>query len=259
MSIDTVLGIIGTLLGIIGILAGYIFYLKGKREKDPCYSVDEVNLIRGYSSIFRDLKIRYKRKPIENLTITKLVFWNNGMETIDGADIQTTHPLMIFALEDGVMLDIKLLKSTNLANNFSTVLDEKGRFALLFFDYLNSKDGAVIQVIHTGISIVNLVITGEIKGVRKIQYKTKREALHSRVATIIMTVWMIIVLLLSGFSTFMWIRGDTSDLGPGILAVSTLIILFFAIVYQIRKSRDVARIPKELSIFEKADESFEKQ
>ena len=83
MTIDTILGIAGAVIGVLGIVTGYVFYLKSKREKEPCYSEDDVNLIKGYSSIFKDLSIKYQRKPIENLTVSKLVFWNNGNEIID--------------------------------------------------------------------------------------------------------------------------------------------------------------------------------
>ena len=80
---------------------------------------------------------------------------------------------MILAQGDTVILDVKILKSSNIANGFSTTLAEDGTFALLSFDYLNSKDGVVLQVIHTGVSLVSFIITGEIKGVKEIKYKMK--------------------------------------------------------------------------------------
>mgnify|MGYP001766436755 CR=1 FL=1 len=78
--------IIGVTIGIIGIVIGifgsYYFYRKSLREKAPCWVIRSNNLVNGFSSKVQNLQVLFKGNQVENLTISKVVFWNNGKETI---------------------------------------------------------------------------------------------------------------------------------------------------------------------------------
>jgi hypothetical protein len=171
MGIDTIIGIVGLVLAVIGLLTGYIFYRKGIKAKEPCYDEKSINLINGYSTQYEDLKIKYKEKDIENLSVSKILFWNNGSETIDKTDTLEDLPITICANEEKEVeiLDVKVLETNNFASDFSAVLLNGGRFAVLSFEYLDSQDGAIIQAIHTGTgAISDLFLIGRIKGAKKL-------------------------------------------------------------------------------------------
>ena len=256
MSIDTILGIAGTFLGVVGIATGYIFYLRGKREKEPCYSISEVNLIKGYSSALKDLKIKYKRKPIENLTVGKVAFWNNGKETINKDDIDTALPPMLLAQDNTIILDVKILETTNPANRFSVTLAEDGKSALIWFDYLNNNDGALLQVIHTGISYANYIVYGKIKGVKNIKYKMKKDSFFwldgwFSLFIALGIISFAIIFMVKPMSTATPLANLVLSLVMGILG---LILFGFWGYLAISRAKHEAKIPKELQMFYKEDD-----
>ena len=97
MNVDIIIAIAGALFGFI---TSYIFYRIQKRRRELCWSIDSTNLIKGFSSLFEKLDVQYGGQKIENLTVSKIVFWNNGNETIDGRDIAV--PPHVYAREDDI-------------------------------------------------------------------------------------------------------------------------------------------------------------
>jgi len=83
------------LLALLGIIFAFVFYIKSRRSKKPFYSLKSVNIIRDFSSVLSDLEIKYQNESVKNLTITKIVFWNGGNETIRNNDIASANPITI--------------------------------------------------------------------------------------------------------------------------------------------------------------------
>jgi hypothetical protein len=155
-------------LAIVSISLAIFFYLKGQRRREPCWSIRNEALIKGFSSRFEGLSISYKEHNVENLSISKIVFWNSGRVTIDGRDIADANKLR-FVSRNGVdILDASVIASTLPANQFevSQINDSE---AELSFDYLDESHGGVIQIIHTGTSSDNIKLEGNIKGVKLIR------------------------------------------------------------------------------------------
>jgi len=172
MQTDTIIGIIIGMIGVaIGILASYYFYRRSLRVKEPTWAIRTTNIIQGYSSKFNDLQVIYKGENIENLTVSRIIFWNEGAETIDRQDILTANQVRIVALEGIKLLDVKLLASNNPSSQFSVQHAADKGCAYFNFDYLDQKQGAVVQVVHNGISSKDVDVTGDIKGVRTLRRK----------------------------------------------------------------------------------------
>jgi hypothetical protein len=66
------------------------------------------------------------------------------------------------------ILDVKVVSSNNKANQFTCTLAQDGD-AEVDFEYLDRGHGAVIQVIHTGLSSDDITMVGQIKGVSAIK------------------------------------------------------------------------------------------
>jgi hypothetical protein len=113
----------------------------------------------------------YAGKPIENLTVTKVAFWNAGKETIHSNDIASADPLVVKIKNDHEMLNAKVTYSKNPANQFSISDIKNQKQFTLQFDYLDKDEGAIIQILHTGISGEDIDVTGTVKGVGKLHRK----------------------------------------------------------------------------------------
>ena len=102
------------------------------------------------------------------------MLWNAGEETLTAADITTSDPLRI-TISDAKILDASILQTNNPSAQFQIEVSQSGDAIFIHFDYLNHLDGAVAQIIHTGISSAHLSVHGAIKGVKTIsKYTNKR-------------------------------------------------------------------------------------
>jgi hypothetical protein len=167
--------VIGATVGVIGILIGivvsYYFYKKSLRVKEPCWAIRSNNLIEGYSATLDNLQVLYKDNIIQNLTISKILFWNNGKETIEHKDTETINHLRIGGEEGVRFLDAKILTNNNESSQCKVELVDTGDSIYLNFDYLDHKQGCVVQVVHTGTSSRDISILGDIKGVTSLRKK----------------------------------------------------------------------------------------
>ena len=158
-------------IAIIGIVLAYVFYRKGHRSKEPCWSVRNNVLVEGYSSKIGKLDIRFQDEQVENLSIARIAFWNQGAETLDRHDIETINPLRIEADEEIEILDVSVSLTNSSSSQFETELVNDRKSAKLDFAYLDKGQGAIVQIIHTGIKESDIQIVGDIKSVKEIKKK----------------------------------------------------------------------------------------
>lgn len=151
-------------VGIFGILLAIRSYFVPWKRKQPCFSITSNNLISDFTSQLKPLKITFSNKKIENLTVTKIAFWNAGRQTIDNSDIPENEQITIKTNEHYQILDSVFLYKTE-RNDVSKILSRNRKELLLKFDYFDKDDGVVMQIIHTGKSDQSLSIRGKVKGV----------------------------------------------------------------------------------------------
>lgn len=159
-----IIGLAGLFLAVFSIVLAIIFYRRSQRFKEPCWAIKNIVLIEGYSTKISDLEVTYKDQRIENLSVSRIVIWNEGKETIDGKDIAQANPLRISTLDDVHILDAKVIATNNPSSQFDVLDDEK--VALLKFDYIDHKQGGVLQLVHTGNKSTDLILEGDIKGAK---------------------------------------------------------------------------------------------
>lgn len=162
-------GITSFIIGLLGVVLAYVFYRLGRKSKNPCWDLTSYNLISGFSKKLPQLDIKYSGQPVENLTISRLRFWNAGLETIDVSDIADAAPLKIVPNNAITLLDVKLLVENSESSRFliSTAPDQSAAF--LNFDFVDKGEGCVIQVIHTGKTSEDIRFSGTIKGAGNIE------------------------------------------------------------------------------------------
>lgn len=154
-------------LALLGIILAIIFFIRSRRTKEPRYAIRSTNLMRNFTSRFKALEMTYAGEQISNLTATKLAFWNNGKDTINGRDIAVADPLMVKVKDEYKILDSGVLCAKNAANQFSIKRADDGSHVLIQFDYLDEDEGGVIQLLHTGKSSDDIEVCGTIKGAGK--------------------------------------------------------------------------------------------
>ncbi len=171
MTTETFLAYSGIVLGILGIVIGaiisYYFYKRSIRVKEPVYAIRSINIITGSKSKYENLRILYFKKEVENFTVSKILFYNRGSETITRKDIETGYPIRVLT-KDCQLLDASVLQVNKPSNNFGLLWHESGQFVYIDFDYLDKNQGAVIQLVHDGLSSDDLTIEGDIMGVQKL-------------------------------------------------------------------------------------------
>lgn len=159
------INIIFLLFALIGISLSIIFYLKSKRDKQLCFVKGSFNIIGVRAILIEKLKFFYDDKKIDNLTATKIAFWNRGNETIDENDIAPKDPVKLSVNEKYKILDARILYQTKDANNFKIIINTNDREIIITFDFLTKNQGVIIQLLHTGFRNDDIKLSGTIKGV----------------------------------------------------------------------------------------------
>ena len=159
-------------LAIFAIVLAVIFYIRSQKYKIPCFEEKSYTIIEGLQKSLEGLEVHYKSTVQERITVTKVIFWNDGKETIDKADTVEKDPLRIDVPSSIDVLDIQVIdvssdsNSVDIGDAFSA--NNKKTYPLSF-EYLDHNEYFVIQIIHNGASRERFGIKGKIKGVKKLE------------------------------------------------------------------------------------------
>jgi hypothetical protein len=156
------------ILSLIGIVLAILFYFKSRRKKSIMYYFKSDLLIQDFIQKIKGLTIKFFEKNINELTVTKIVFWNNGTETINANDIPTNDKFSIIIANDYDILDVSIINIINITNDINFFISENGKEININFEYLDKSDGFILQILHTGTCSENFVINGTIKSFGKI-------------------------------------------------------------------------------------------
>lgn len=227
-------------LGIVGIFLAIFFYFKGKKNRIPIFSIRSYNLVNELSGKIQKLEVLYSGKKINNLTISKIAFWNDGHETIKTQDIAPADPIKILIDDKFEIFEAEILE-TKEANNFELIdLDNKSK--IISFDFLAHNEGAILKVIHSGKSSEDISIVGTIIGSnRPKEFNSKffiKFPLMNRKFFIV--GYFIIILLFSYIITI------ENDFIIKIFFSIYLFILIISIIYLIKTKE----LPRQFTLFD---------
>jgi hypothetical protein len=168
LSDSYTLTIISIILAIISIGIAFYFYFRSQKMKLPAYALRSVNLIQNLVGKFEKIEMYYSGDRIENLTASKVAFWNEGKDTINYSDVAPANPIEIFVQEGLKILDAKIIFEKNPVNQFKVEISTDRSFTKLIFDYIDQDEGIIVQLLHTGNTKSDIGIRGSIKGVKEI-------------------------------------------------------------------------------------------
>ncbi|GIO34662.1 MULTISPECIES: hypothetical protein [Paenibacillus] len=157
-------GWFGTLIGIVGILVSIYFYRKDKIGARLDYQMAELKIL-DHNNLALGMTVNYFDKPITRLIKTQIVIWNSGQKTIDGNEIVIDDQLK-FSFDSSEVLSCNIVLPSREINKCVVKKDEMYLNSFYFnFDFLDPKDGAVIEILHTGEEVYPK-FSGSIKGMK---------------------------------------------------------------------------------------------
>jgi hypothetical protein len=151
---------------IVGVLLSIYFYFIGKRERRPYYFLKSNNIVKKAHEMIPGLKLHFAGygEDLFDFTVTKLVFWNKGRETIRKEDVASADPIKVNANDGALILSASILFQSNAANQFRCVVNKEKSAATLAFDYLDHGQCVVLEIAHTGTKKEDISLSGLVKG-----------------------------------------------------------------------------------------------
>ncbi|GAG15865.1 unnamed protein product, partial [marine sediment metagenome] len=113
----------------------------------------------------KEIKLSFGDREIQNVYRTKLTFLNNGTDIIDKQDI--VSPLQFELNNSEILIEPIIISKSRDEIRFSATRNVEKNSVLLGFEYLDNKDGGMIEIIHT--EYEELKIHHNIKGAKKIE------------------------------------------------------------------------------------------
>lgn len=254
-AINYIFGIIGTILGIVGI----ILTVRSIKKKEPVFSIKSINIISNYASLFDHLTVSYKGERVENFTVSAVLFFNRGVEALDGDDIARLNPLRIIG-ENCNILNSQVLAVNNPSSGFTANFDKIRGTIDIAFDYLNHNDGAVVSIIHTGISSQNIDVVGdmkEVKGLRRVPTHLMKIARPINFRNVVAGAALVLLAFISAFGLLVTFLNFEGLLWGAAFYVGSLsiVVLIVGLGRFITLSRSTT-IPRGLEIFDSDYHAF---
>ncbi|MEX5393819.1 hypothetical protein ACVH7R_11000 [Acinetobacter baumannii] len=266
LNISWVGVIITLVISIFAIILSVFLYFKSKQKYSLNHYVSSTLLInKNDTEKPEEVEILFAGKSVDKLYKTLIYIWNSGNLTIRRTDLETIDKLRLSIENNTEVLSIKIIQVTRDVINFSIDNQIDSKNHEIKFDYLDPKDGAVIEVFHTG-DLNDLKLKGIVIGIPEIIGGKQANKLNKQIANMVFESTSLIitktrlfgvVISMTGiamfiFSGYLHFNPDfklTHSLSDGLaLGLGGLIYLFFGIALLYTNKR---KFPKELELKEK--------
>lgn len=181
-EVSLLLGIIGLLLTIYGV----IITIRSATKISLSYSITGNNLIQDFTEKLNGLELKFKDQNVRNLTITKMVIWNSGNASIRKTDLVESDRLRICVPNDINILDFDIIQVNESSNEFNLTVNAQNvietKEVRVNFNYIDKKQGCVLQILHNSPDYRAVSLTGKIIGVgklKKVKYKDPKNYLSN--------------------------------------------------------------------------------
>lgn len=185
---------------IIGV-PSFLYAIATHKRIQISYADSSLPVIEKGTSVFEKLSVHYDNEQIERLTVTRVAIWNSGNEEIEESRFVNGKSISLRCDDNTKILDAKIIQETDSDNHFR-IAECSEHEIKLSMDYMNPKDGVVVQVIHTG-SYKSISVDCKLKGGNKIKRSgiaydpTSRPKKYEKDSVkIFMALWLILFFLL---------------------------------------------------------------
>jgi len=135
------------------------------RRRRLAYCVSGATLASSALSEYAGLAVTYEGEAVDRVTVSDIIVWNQGNDTLPGSQISTTDPLRVELPEGNRILIAEVDRQTSpaCAAYLERISDQ---VRLLRFDYLDPGDGVRLKVVHTGEKPDATRLVGTAQGLR---------------------------------------------------------------------------------------------
>ena len=148
--IDFIINNLGYLIGLFGVLLTIYSIKKMRKVKQLSYQTKSFKLIDNDISSIDGFEVSYNNGRINNLTVSKVYIWNSGNTIINQNDIASSNKLHIEYPENTSILNYKINAVSSETCQFKvTPPTIHGSVLNIDFEYMERKQGVVINVLHT--------------------------------------------------------------------------------------------------------------
>jgi hypothetical protein len=158
-------GWVGALIGIVGVVSGYLFFRFSTIGPRLVYQWSSLKVIGKNEKTPNEIEIFYKGMKVPRIIKTTIIIWNSGKSTVDGTNIVRNDPLRFEFSEEEEVIRASIVRKTREVNGFEIINHKEQKNVLHFnFEFLDPKDGAIIEILHTDIKRYP-ELKGSIKGI----------------------------------------------------------------------------------------------
>lgn len=153
-----VLGItwVGAVISLFALIVGVALSVWGVRKSNkraqPAATLKTRRLVGGTGQALpENVEVLFDGQKVPRIARTLVHFWNAGDATLNGTDVVATDPMRLVYATTTEVLSVTVLKATRNALNIAAGADPAHRRNVqLSFDFLDPRDGALIEILHTG-------------------------------------------------------------------------------------------------------------
>lgn len=242
-------------------VASFVFaiyaWVKGKRRKELSYVSNTYRVIQDGENAIPEVDIKYKKRRIKNFVITKYAIWNSGTEVINAEDLVKTKTLKIISVNsDTAILEATVMMCNEITNKIS-ITDIQDNGIEVSFDYMEPRNGCVLQIMYTGkkedLKVVLKIKGGYVKQIDTELTKQKERKIEKRIL-VLAIINIIILTLLQVFPWNLFGIAIKRSIDSVILDVEGF-VLFGSIIYMsffgpiIKKKNEFNGIPMDFKDF----------
>lgn len=159
--------VISIVLAVLTSLLASWFYFNPRTKNRLAYQMTSVLYFNETDySLPPGAQMTFENTSVKRLTKTTVVLWNHGTETLYGTSIVIDDPLCVAFDEGDRIFSCRITQRTNDTNEAGIVGAAATHERLLSYDYLNAKDGFVVEIVHDS-KKPHPLVSGSIKGVAK--------------------------------------------------------------------------------------------
>ena len=246
--------IIGLIAVVIGLIA-LVLYVKDRKAKKPRCKTKSYNIIRDFEAKSVPLDIRYldTGEKVENVTVSKVAFWNAGNDTLEESDVAKKDPITLRVTNGCKILYAKRIFTKNDKNEI-TIEKQDESCAVVKFEFIEKGEGAVFELGHTGKSSDDVSVCGTVKGGVG-SPKTPQRSLLGLVLILLIVFMGLVAFIVANFEVAVYQAEVVATQGhppfPGLPYYAPLFVFMAALVLFFKcKKYARERLPKGFSAFE---------
>jgi len=203
--------------GIISLVLAPVFCLLGivgtnilTKKQKPVSVTNSHSIINNLKSDFGELEVLYNKVKIDNLTKTRIYFWNAGRKSIRKFDLVEATPIMLYTPSDIDIYKINYIATPDLGKTLQ-VKETHSKGYMITFDAMQKDDGVYFEVLHSGSESCTVNLIGSIDNkvsICKSSYNSDNDLVERFFYNVIFRMGLPIILLCAsiGFALYAFIN-----------------------------------------------------